>query len=130
VRKITRGMWALDLLNDTILMALLPSLGVLLGSVILLGLSSPAAAVNSSELQFQLIDEPLAALGARTELLALHLRDYQLQMRDQRLRTRELGARLDLYLQCRHIRPRSLGSGATTTSANPAAAVRSSFRKR
>ncbi|HMA70804.1 MAG TPA: ABC transporter ATP-binding protein [Xanthobacteraceae bacterium] len=38
VRKITRGMWALDLLNDTILMALLPSLAVLLGSVILLGL--------------------------------------------------------------------------------------------
>src|ERR1700676_2889708 len=38
VRKITRGMWALDLLNDTILMALLPSLMVLLGSVILLGL--------------------------------------------------------------------------------------------
>src|SRR3984893_17104283 len=38
VRKITRGMWALDLLNDTILMALLPSLTVLLGSMILLGL--------------------------------------------------------------------------------------------
>src|SRR5262249_40085054 len=38
VRKITRGMWALDLLNDTILMALLPSLMVLLGSTILLGL--------------------------------------------------------------------------------------------
>src|SRR5689334_10073492 len=38
VRKITRGMWALDLLNDTILMALLPSLMVLLGSVILFGL--------------------------------------------------------------------------------------------
>jgi len=38
VRKITRGMWALDLLNDTILMALLPSLAVLLGSTILLGL--------------------------------------------------------------------------------------------
>src|SRR6267378_3772586 len=37
VRKITRGMWALDLLNDTILMALLPSLAVLLGSMILLG---------------------------------------------------------------------------------------------
>src|ERR1700704_6651463 len=36
VRKITRGMWALDLLNDTILMALLPSLAVLLGSMILL----------------------------------------------------------------------------------------------
>src|SRR3954470_2748949 len=38
VRKITRGMWALDLLNDTILMALLPSFAVLLGSMILLGL--------------------------------------------------------------------------------------------
>lgn len=37
VRKITRGMWALDLLNDTILMALLPSLVVLLGSMILIG---------------------------------------------------------------------------------------------
>src|SRR4051812_24725501 len=37
VRKITRGMWALDLLNDTILMALLPSLAVLIGSMILLG---------------------------------------------------------------------------------------------
>jgi ATP-binding cassette subfamily B protein len=37
VRKITRGMWALDLLNDTILMALLPSLAVLFGSMILLG---------------------------------------------------------------------------------------------
>jgi ATP-binding cassette, subfamily B, bacterial len=38
VRKITRGMWALDLLNDTILMALLPSLAVLVGSMILLGM--------------------------------------------------------------------------------------------
>jgi len=38
VRKITRGMWALDLLNDTILLALLPSFAVLLGSMILLGL--------------------------------------------------------------------------------------------
>src|SRR5215831_973345 len=38
VRKITRGMWALDLLNDTILLALLPSLMVLVGSMILLGL--------------------------------------------------------------------------------------------
>ncbi|MCK1392767.1 ABC transporter ATP-binding protein [Bradyrhizobium sp. 1] len=37
VRKITRGMWALDLLNDTILLALLPSLAVLIGSMILLG---------------------------------------------------------------------------------------------
>src|SRR5215510_11319205 len=37
VRKVTRGMWAIDLLDDTILMALLPSLAVLVGSVILLG---------------------------------------------------------------------------------------------
>jgi ATP-binding cassette subfamily B protein len=42
VRKVTRGMWALDLLNDTILMALLPSLSVLLGSMILLGLHWPS----------------------------------------------------------------------------------------
>ena len=37
VRKITRGMWALDLLNYTILMALVPSLVVLVGSTILVG---------------------------------------------------------------------------------------------
>jgi ATP-binding cassette subfamily B protein len=42
VRKVTRGMWALDLLNDTILMALMPSLTVLLGSMILLGLHWPS----------------------------------------------------------------------------------------
>src|SRR5205085_3407452 len=42
VRKVTRGMWALDLLNDTILLALLPSLMVLLGSMILLGLHWPS----------------------------------------------------------------------------------------
>jgi ATP-binding cassette subfamily B protein len=38
VRKVTRGMWALDLYNDTILLALLPSLSVLFGSMVLLGL--------------------------------------------------------------------------------------------
>ncbi|RXG99753.1 ABC transporter ATP-binding protein [Bradyrhizobium zhanjiangense] len=37
VRKITRGMWALDLLNDTILLALAPSLLVLIGSMVLIG---------------------------------------------------------------------------------------------
>src|SRR5260370_40200530 len=42
VRKITRGMWALDLLNDTILMPFLPSLPVLLASIILLGLPCPS----------------------------------------------------------------------------------------
>ncbi|MER9167231.1 ABC transporter ATP-binding protein/permease [Mesorhizobium australicum] len=37
VRKVTRGMWALDLLNDTILIALLPSVVMLAGSTLLLG---------------------------------------------------------------------------------------------
>jgi ATP-binding cassette subfamily B protein len=37
VRKITRGMWALDLLNDTILIALFPSVIMLVGSTLLLG---------------------------------------------------------------------------------------------
>lgn len=42
VRQITRGMWAMDLLNDTLLIALLPSVVVLLGSTVLLGLRWPA----------------------------------------------------------------------------------------
>jgi ATP-binding cassette subfamily B protein len=37
VRKITRGMWALDSLNDVLLLMLLPSAVVLVGSVLLLG---------------------------------------------------------------------------------------------
>jgi ATP-binding cassette, subfamily B, bacterial len=37
VRKITRGMWALDLLNDTLLIALLPSLIMLMSATALLG---------------------------------------------------------------------------------------------
>ncbi|WP_246135850.1 ABC transporter ATP-binding protein [Mesorhizobium intechi] len=37
VRKITRGMWAFCLLNDTILLALFPSLIMLVGSSVLLG---------------------------------------------------------------------------------------------
>ncbi len=41
VRKITRGMWALDLLNDTILIALLPSLVVLIGSALVLAFYWP-----------------------------------------------------------------------------------------
>ncbi len=36
VRKVSRGMWALDLLNDTLLIALLPSILMLFGSVALL----------------------------------------------------------------------------------------------
>lgn len=42
VRKITRGMWALDLLNSIIVMELSPSLVVLVGSMILIGLHWPA----------------------------------------------------------------------------------------
>jgi ATP-binding cassette subfamily B protein len=42
VRRITRGMWAMDLLNDTLLVALLPSVVVLLGTTVLLGLRWPA----------------------------------------------------------------------------------------
>jgi ATP-binding cassette subfamily B protein len=37
VRKITRGMWALDMINDVLLLALLPSMVVLVGTVVLLG---------------------------------------------------------------------------------------------
>lgn len=37
VRKITRATWALDLFNDTILVALFPSLVMLVGSTLLLG---------------------------------------------------------------------------------------------
>ena len=42
VRKISRGMWALDGLNDTLLLMLLPSLVVLVGTMVMLGLHWPA----------------------------------------------------------------------------------------
>jgi ATP-binding cassette subfamily B protein len=45
VRRITRGMWAMDLLNDTLLVALLPSVVVLLATTVLLGLRWPAMGV-------------------------------------------------------------------------------------
>jgi ATP-binding cassette subfamily B protein len=41
VRKVSRGMWAFDTLNDTVLLALLPSAMVLGGSTLLLGLRWP-----------------------------------------------------------------------------------------
>jgi ATP-binding cassette subfamily B protein len=41
VRKITRGIWALDLLNDTLLVALFPSLVMLVGATVLLGAHWP-----------------------------------------------------------------------------------------
>ncbi len=37
VRKITRGMWALDSLNDVLLIALLPSIVMLVGATVILG---------------------------------------------------------------------------------------------
>src|SRR5690349_9835253 len=45
VRKITRGIWALDLLNDTLLIALLPSLLMLAGSTVLLGIHWPVMGI-------------------------------------------------------------------------------------
>ena len=40
-RKITRGMWAIDMMNDTLLVALLPAFSVLAGSAVVLGLRWP-----------------------------------------------------------------------------------------
>ncbi len=42
VRRVTRGMWAVDLMNDTLLLALLPALMVLAGSSLLLGWHWPS----------------------------------------------------------------------------------------
>jgi ATP-binding cassette, subfamily B, bacterial len=42
VRRITRGIWAVDLMDDTLLLALLPALLVLAGCPLLLGLRWPA----------------------------------------------------------------------------------------
>ena len=41
VRKVTRGMWAVDILNDTLLIALLPSVVMLVGATALLGAHWP-----------------------------------------------------------------------------------------
>ncbi|HEX4005699.1 MAG TPA: ABC transporter ATP-binding protein [Acidobacteriaceae bacterium] len=42
VRRVTRGMWAVDLLDDTLLLALLPALLILAGAPLMLGLRWPA----------------------------------------------------------------------------------------
>lgn len=42
VRRITRGMWAIDLLNDTVVLAFVPAVLVLFGSAIMLGARWPA----------------------------------------------------------------------------------------
>jgi ATP-binding cassette, subfamily B, bacterial len=41
VRRITRGMWAVDIMDDTLLLVLLPAFLVLLGSSLLLGMRWP-----------------------------------------------------------------------------------------
>ena len=45
VRRVTRGMWAVDMMDDTLLLALLPALAVLVGSSLLLGWRWPAMGV-------------------------------------------------------------------------------------
>lgn len=45
VRKVTRGMWALDLLNDTLLVALFPSIVMLVGSTALMAWHWPMMGV-------------------------------------------------------------------------------------
>jgi len=45
VRKITRGMFALDLLNDTLLIALFPTVAMLVGTTLMLGLFWPVIGV-------------------------------------------------------------------------------------
>jgi ATP-binding cassette, subfamily B, bacterial len=47
VRKITRGMWAFDTLNDVLLLALLPSFVVLVGTMLLLGTRWPIMALGA-----------------------------------------------------------------------------------
>jgi ATP-binding cassette, subfamily B, bacterial len=45
VRKITRGMWALDSIDDVLLLALLPSVVVLVGTMLLLGRHWPVMGI-------------------------------------------------------------------------------------
>ena len=42
VRRVTRGMWAIDLLNDTVVLAFIPAFLVLFGSALMLGARWPA----------------------------------------------------------------------------------------
>lgn len=45
VRKVTRGAWAMDILDDTVMLALLPAVVVLVGSTLLLGWHWPMMGV-------------------------------------------------------------------------------------
>ncbi|MEW6438586.1 MAG: ABC transporter ATP-binding protein [Pseudomonadota bacterium] len=67
VRKITRGMWAVDQLNDVLLFSLLPAFVVLIGTMILLSLHSPmlglTMAIGSSAYV-------IVAIGLSTRIVA------------------------------------------------------------
>ena len=103
VRKITRGMWALDLMHDTLLLALLPSLTVLAGSMIVLGLRWPVMGlvIGVSALAYivmtALSRHPLRrAGGAAGECLGYARRRHpgrclELQPRRQGVRRRDRG---------------------------------------
>ena len=62
VRKLTRGMWAFDVLNDTVLVALWPSLVVLVGATVLFGWHWPmmGLAVGIGTLLYVLVTVKLA----------------------------------------------------------------------
>jgi ATP-binding cassette subfamily B protein len=62
VRKISRGMWAFDLLNDTLLIALWPSLVVLIGATFLFGWHWPSMglAVGAGSVVYVLVSVKLA----------------------------------------------------------------------
>jgi ATP-binding cassette subfamily B protein len=45
VRRVTRGMWAIDMLNDTVVLAFIPAVLVLFGSALMLGCRWPAMGV-------------------------------------------------------------------------------------
>ena len=45
VRRVTRGMWAIDVLNDTVVLAFIPAVLVLLGSAVMLGVRWPVMGV-------------------------------------------------------------------------------------
>ncbi|WP_343527061.1 ABC transporter ATP-binding protein [Sphingomonas sp.] len=63
VRRITRGMWALDTLNDVLLMSLLPSVTMLVGTVALLALHWPLLGVvmGAGALAYMILTITLAA---------------------------------------------------------------------
>lgn len=48
VRKITRGMWAMDTFEDTLLMGLLPAVTIMIGITVMLTLKLPAIGLASS----------------------------------------------------------------------------------